>query len=252
MTLSPRSIALRYLRRRHEVGQRRLVVRELDRAQDHFIEPAKLPGGYGAGANERVVEIPWVLARRPTGRVLDAGSSLNHAEYLDRLRPVVDELQIATLTFEGAAYPELGISYVYGDLRELPYRDGYFDTVISISTLEHVGMDNTAYGGSSSRADDPARETEHAVAELARVLRGGGRLLFSVPYGKREDHGWFRQLDRADVEQLVAAARPREVEISVYRALDSGWQLSDLDRAADARYRAGFGAEAVACIDLAC
>ncbi len=211
-----------------------------------------LPGGYGEGANERVVEIPWVLGRRPTGCVLDAGSSLNHLQYLDRLVPLIDELHIATLVFEGAAYPERGISYVYGDLRELPYRDGYFDTVISISTLEHVGMDNTAYGGSVPRADDPAHESERAVAELARVLREGGRLLLSVPYGAREDHGSFRQLDRADVEQLAAAARPREVEVVVYRAFDSGWQLSDLDRAADARYRSGFGAEAVACIDLAC
>lgn len=252
LPLSPRSIAVRYLRRRHEAGQRRLVVRELDRSEAYFTEPAKLPGGYGAGANERIVEIPWVLARRPTGRVLDAGSSLNHVEYLDRLEPLVDELQIATLAFEGTAYPDRGISYVYGDLRELPYRDGYFDTVISISTLEHVGMDNTAYGGSSPRADNPAHETEQAVAELARVVRDGGRLLLSVPYGRREDHGWFRQLDRADVEQLVAAARPSEVEIAVYRAFDTGWQLSDLDAASDARYRAGFAAEAVACIDMAC
>ncbi len=252
MPLSPRSIALRYLRRRHEAGQRRLVVRELDRSEAHFTEPAKLPEGYGTGANERIVEIPWVLARRPTGRVLDAGSSLNHVEYLDRLEPLVDELQIATLAFEGAAYPDRGISYVYGDLRDLPYRDGYFDTVISISTLEHVGMDNTAYGGSSPRADNPAHETERAVAELARIVRGGGRLLLSVPYGRREDHGWFRQLDRADVEQLVAAAGPSEAEIVVYRDSDSGWQLSDLDGAADARYRVDFAAEAVACIDLAC
>jgi len=111
LPLSPRSIAVRYLRRRHEAGQRRLVVRELDRSEAYFTEPAKLPGGYGAGANERIVEIPWVLARRPTGRVLDAGSSLNHVEYLDRLEPLVDELQIATLAFEGTAYPDRGISY---------------------------------------------------------------------------------------------------------------------------------------------
>lgn len=211
-----------------------------------------LPAGYGAEANERVVEIPWVLARRPRGRVLDAGSSLNHAAYLDRLLPLVDELHIATLAFEGSAYPNRGISYVYGDLRELPYRDGYFDTVISISTLEHVGMDNTAYGGSTPRADDPARETDRAVAELARVVRTGGRLLLSVPYGAREDHGSFRQFDREDVDRLLFTVRPRELEIAVYRAFDSGWQLSDLDGSANARYRAGLGAEAVACIDMAC
>lgn len=233
--------------------QRRLVVRELSAAAalEPFTTWSALPDGYGIGANERVVEIPWVLAQRPNGRVLDAGSSLNHSEFLDRLEPLVDELHIVTLAFEGVAYPERGISYAFSDLRALPYSDDYFETVISISTLEHIGMDNTAYAegtAGAAAAADPARETDAAVRELARVLRGGGRLLVTVPYGRREDHGWLRQFDRSDVERLVEAAQPSAAETAVYRYSQDGWTLSDFDDAASARYRTVLGAEAVACI----
>jgi SAM-dependent methyltransferase len=204
-----------------------------------------LPRGYGVGANERVIEIPWLLAQNPFGKMLDAGSSLNHAEYLDHLQPVVSDLHIVTLAYEGSAYPERGIS-----LRNLPYDKGCFDTVASISTLEHIGMDNSGYGSNAPPSADPARESERAVRELARVLNKGGRLLLTVPYGRREVHKTFRQFDRADLDRLIDAAEPTAIALSIYRYGAEGWQLSDLDQAANASYRTDFAAEAVACVCL--
>ena len=40
--------------------------------------------------------------------MLDAGSALNHADYLDRLHPPLEELHIVTLAYEGNAYPGAG------------------------------------------------------------------------------------------------------------------------------------------------
>jgi SAM-dependent methyltransferase len=232
--------------------QRRLVSGELDNRPvlKRLATREPLPPGYGVGANERVVEIPWLLAQGPKGKMLDAGSALNHSAYLDRLLPLLSELHIVTLAYEGSAHPERGISYVYSDLRALPYDDGYFDTIASISTLEHVGMDNTGYGASSPRAANPAREAEQAVRELVRVLRSGGQLLLTVPYGAREDHKTFRQLDRDELERLIEAAEPAETVIAVYRYGERGWELSDLEKAAGARYRTYFAAKAVACVRL--
>jgi len=36
-----------------------------------------------------------------------------------------------------------GISYIFEDLRESCFRDDYFDIVVSLSTIEHIGLDNT-------------------------------------------------------------------------------------------------------------
>ena len=217
-----------------------------------FARPSKLPGGYGADANERVVEIPWLLAQGVRGRTLDAGSALNHDGYLDRVLPAVDELHIVTLEPERASFPERRISYIFSDLRKLPYRDGYFDTIVSVSTLEHVGMDNRGYGSTAEQAADAQRESEEAVRELRRALAPGGRILITFPFGEPEDHGGWRQFDREHLERLIGVAAPNEVDLRIYRYEDGGWQLSDLEAAAEARYRVGFAAEAVACVRLSC
>jgi SAM-dependent methyltransferase len=247
---APRKVLTwRHLRR--ERSLRRLIAQTLSRDDlgALFAKPP-LPAGFGVGANERVVEIPWLFAQQPTGKVLDAGSSLNHVEYLSPLARLVEEIHIVTLVYEGIAFPERGVSYAFSDLRTLPYRDNFFDTVVSISTLEHVGMDNTGYGSQQPRAADPASEVDQAARELTRVLAPGGMLLVSVPYGHPQDHRWLRQFSRADVERLIGAVAPREADVAVYRYGNSGWQVSDLERASDARYRDNARAEAVACLRL--
>jgi SAM-dependent methyltransferase len=217
---------------------------------DCLVSREPLPTGYGVDGNERVVEIPWLLAQHPAGRVLDAGSALNHTEFLDLIQPRVRELHIVTFAYEGVAYVDRGISYLFSDLRHLPYADGYFDTVASISTLEHVGMVNSGYGNDAPRAMDPSMEMDLAVRELVRVLAPDGVLLVTFPYGRREDHETFRQLDGKDIERMVEVAGPSEAEISVFRYTHSGWASSDLEAAGGASYREGFGASAVACIRL--
>ena len=112
----------------------------------------RLPAGYGVGLDERVVEYPWLFGQGLAGSVLDAGSTFNHEHILDRALPLVDDLTIVTLEPEAWAYPLRRVSYVFADLRALPFADGQFDIAVSISTLEHIGMDNTMYGVTAQRA----------------------------------------------------------------------------------------------------
>jgi Methyltransferase domain len=189
-----------------------------------FEQGAPLPPGYGVGFDERVVEYPWLLSRLPSGKVLDAGSTLNHPHVLDRFLPRVEALHVVTLAPEDVTVP--AVSYAYADLRHLPYDDCAFDAVVSLSTLEHVGMDQSLYGAHALRAEDPAAELKRALAELRRV---GRRVFATVPYGAEENGGWFRQLGRTEVESLGG-------EVEVYRYSADGWQRSSLEEAAEARY----------------
>jgi SAM-dependent methyltransferase len=203
---------------------------------ERFRQMERLPRRYGIGFDERVIEYPWLLAREPAGHVLDAGSTLNHKHVLERFLPHCDDLHIVTLAPEPESFPALGVVYSYADVRDLPYPDASFDTVVAASTLEHVGMDTTAYGVAGGRSSDPAEEVDRALSELARVLAPGGRLLVTVPYGRAEDHGWFRQFGRDDVERVVAHGKWRATTAAVYRYSRQGWQLSGLDEAADETY----------------
>lgn len=114
--------------------------------QELFAQGRDLPARLGRGFDERVVEYGWLISRQIRGRVLDAGSVLNHRHVLERLLPTIANLTIATLAPEAATFVELGVSYLYGDVRELPFCDGWFDEVICLSTLEHVGMDMPSTG----------------------------------------------------------------------------------------------------------
>jgi SAM-dependent methyltransferase len=221
-------------------------------------EGAQFPPGWGLGLNERVVEYPWLFAQDLSGSVLDAGSALNHGPLLDRLLPRIDRLHVVTLAPERRSFPDRGVSYLYEDIRSLPYRDRVFDHVVCLSTLEHVGMDNSGYAGGAGKAADPQAEAGRAVDELLRVLRPGGTLFVSVPYGRPDDHGWFRVFAREDVDALRARSETTEVAVFGYTA--DAWSRADLDRAAESVYRdrsaepapadLAANARAVACIAL--
>lgn len=67
------------------------------------------------------------------------------------------------------------VFFIVGDLTHLPLRDGVFDTVLAIETVEHVP------------------NLSDSLRELTRVLRPGGVLICSVPTEKDE---WLGEAKR--------------------------------------------------------
>lgn len=236
----------------------------------HALE-AEVPE-YGAndpGIDERVVEYAWLFDRMRAlrengGRVLDAGSVLNYRPVLDGWRRAgFPPVSIVTLAYEGHAFPATSVGYEFADLRALPYRDEWFSVVICLSTLEHVGLDNRIYGASAEKTSDPTREAVRALQELQRVLRRGGTLLLSVPFGQSANRGWFRIFDSRDLEPLLAAPGWATPRVRYFRAGRDGWRESSSAEADAAGYneppgRPGHrtapawvaGAEAVALIEM--
>ena len=112
------------------------------------------------------------LAPRARGRMLDVG--VGERPYGELFSRHVDRyygLEYPPVVF-GNLNPDLwdyihvvhGIIDVFGDGQELPVATASCDTVLSLEVLEHVPF------------------PERCVAEMARVLRPGGRLLLTVPF----------------------------------------------------------------------
>jgi SAM-dependent methyltransferase len=194
-----------------------------------------------AWSDERAIEIPWTLSRYAgEQRVLDIGTANAEPAYVEGLR----ELYAPELVTLDLAEP----ADVVADVRALPFEDGRFDVVFCVSTLEHVGLDNSAYGIDATR-DENGQEA--ALRELYRVLARDGRLLVTVPTGERDDQGW--QLQRAPREWISAFEQSGflvfEDELYVHAA--NGWRTATLAEAETARYgEPGPGAGAVLLAEL--
>ena len=136
------------------------------------------------------------------------------------------------------------------DVRDLPFEENSFEQVLLVSTLEHIGADNTVYGLDAESADEDAHV--NALRELGRVLRPDGSLLVTVPLGEPGDHGWFRQEDERGWTELFARAGHFVEEIEAYELQPDGWRAVASFRPEGVRYgERGPAASAVLCADLA-
>ncbi len=197
------------------------------------------------GTDERVIEIPWVLARLGAGRVLEVGYAFAEPSYLAALLAAAPEALVGV----DLAEAEVPFQTVQADARELPFEERSFDQVLLVSTIEHVGADNTAYGFAAEEGGGAARRA--ALQELRRVLRPSGSLLVTVPLGEPADHGWFREDDVRGWTRLFTRAGFFVEEQEAYELGEEGWRAAPAFRADGVRYgERGPAASAVLCADL--
>jgi SAM-dependent methyltransferase len=197
-----------------------------------------------ARSDERPIEIPWCLARYDgEPRVLDVGYAFAEPAYLAGL-VALGTHELVGVDLAEAEVP--GLRSVVADVRELPFRAGSFDLILCISTLEHVGLDNTVYGLAVEQDEETQ---ERALLELHRVLAPRGRLLVTVPTGEDQNLGSQVQR-RPDVWiALFEQSGFLVFEDELYELADDGWRTTA--SVAGAHYgERGPGASAVLCAEL--
>jgi hypothetical protein len=230
---------------------------------DGFARNTPLPPNYGFRLDERVVEYPWLFSRLDNANrfLLDAGSALNFPYLLEL--PVLKNRNVViyTLSPEGVLSRN-NISYLYGDLRQTILKDECFDEVVCISTLEHVGMNNTAlYSRDDRFAESKPDDYRVAVKEFYRLMKSGGRLYITVPYGKYSSHGWLQVFDNSMINGTVETFGGSLHSVSYYRYEADAWQTSSADDCSECTYfdihnQADYdpdyaaAARAVACLEL--
>jgi SAM-dependent methyltransferase len=160
-------------------------------------------------------------------KLLDAGSTFNYEFILNHLDFNKVELSILTYAPESPNFNEKKISYVYADLREIPFRDEYFDVVLSQSTIEHIDMDNSIYGYQLQHHENQETKSYEylkAIAEMFRVLKKGGKLLLTFPFGKFENHGFFQQFDEEMLNRILTFLDEQGTyTTNFFRYLPNGW-----------------------------
>lgn len=100
-----------------------------------------------------------------------------------------------------------GLDVVQGDARDIPFPDDSFGLVVAYDVLEHI------------------TEDDKVVAEIARVVRPGGRVLIAVPADPRlwsphdEAIGHVRRYTRPELVRLFDSPRFRINEVRSWNVL---------------------------------
>lgn len=149
---------------------------------------------------DRVVEEPWAVSKvRPGDRLLDVGSATSRY-----LRDLPAGCRVYAIDLRPTP-PQPGIAVVRGDLMRAPFTPASFDIITCISTIEHIGLD--LYGQGPDEFGD-----EVALRHMRRLLRPGGRLLLTAPFGRRVVSAWHRVYDEAAFRRVTGGYRLLSVE----------------------------------------
>lgn len=147
------------------------------------------------------------------GRLLDLGCGVGHSFHLLEPRPTVG------VDIDPGALEDQDRETVVADMRELPFPDSSFDSVLSVHSLEHV--------------PDP----ERVVAEVARVLKDDGLVVFVTPnrltFGRPDeiiDPFHYIEFSPDQLEELCRA-RFGEVSIEGIFGSDRYMEIHDEERA---------------------
>jgi SAM-dependent methyltransferase len=172
-----------------------------------------------ADVDERPIEIAWTLGRyRGERRVLDLGYAFAEPIWLSALI-AAHPRELTGVDLLERDVP--GMQSVVADLRSLPFASRSFDVVFCISTLEHVGADNTRYGADAEA--DPNGPLD-ALRELRRVVTRGGRILLTVPSGTSPVETWYVRQSADEWRELFRQADLYVYDDEEYARTDDGWR----------------------------
>lgn len=162
-------------------------------------------------------------AARPDGRIIEYSFIMGKLGHAKPAR-VLDVGCVARLNYLPASLASLGwevwgidqrewkfrfpnFHFAREDIRQTSFPDDFFDCVYAVSTLEHIGLSGR-YGVTK---DDPEGGLR-TIKEIARILCRGGRLLVTMPYGKKYQ---------------VVKSQKRIYDKQSLEKLFSGWKIED-------------------------
>lgn len=166
---------------------------------------------------ERIVEIPFLyknLDFHKINKILDLGCVGSKIS-----------LQLASLGYKvvGIDYRPLifkhkNLKFIQGNFFNIDLPAESFDCVICISTIEHIGL--PAYNIKPFEQGD-----KKAIEKIYTLLKKGGKLILTVPFGKALVNQFERNYDQKSLNQLIIMFKIDEFEI--YERSKSGWILSN-------------------------
>lgn len=151
-------------------------------------------------SDQRVIEYPWLLKQlkllKPGSIILDVGcsESILSCELISRKYNVVG-IDIQNYVFKSPR-----MLFVKRNILDTGFPSKFFDGIIMISTIEHIGLN--VYGQTLLDGEGDIK----AMKELFRILKPGGLLIMTTPYigkGPFRLSEFERNYDRERLKKLI-------------------------------------------------
>jgi SAM-dependent methyltransferase len=173
--------------------------------------------------SERIVELPFVFAnlRVPRGALI---VDLGCVESKLSLELANRGYKVLGVDLRPYPFRHPNLRTLCGDFVTSPIAEDSVDAVLAVSTLEHFGFGS--YGRAAKFSSDVA-----AISKIRRILKPGGQLILTVPYGLRGQTSWYRVYDRAGLRNLLADFAIDKLEF-YHRTGTDAWEETNDERAA--------------------
>lgn len=131
-----------------------------------------------------------------------------------------------------------GINFKIGDIRKTNFKNKFFDRILAISTIEHLGI-STRYGSYSDKLAD-----RKAILEMKRILKDNGKIIITVPFGKRNINSVQKTYDYNQIKKLIRGLNMKKCKY----ALNYGdyWSFAKYNKVKD---QTGYNSNIMMCLE---
>lgn len=159
-----------------------------------------ITGSAGPGANQRIIEYPWVLSQikkvKRGSLVLDFGC----AESLLSHMLISKGFMVMGLDTRDYPFKSKKLMFIKKNVMNTGLPDAILDVVTAVSTIEHVGLNEYT----QTLLDDYG--DMKAMKELCRLLKPQGIMLLTTPYveNKKIVESLGRSYNRQRLQELIS------------------------------------------------
>lgn len=135
--------------------------------------------------HSRCIEYPFAASQVGNAQcILDVGTIKSDPIWISWLENL--PIEVHATDYDEPVVPFTHVKFHHADIRKLPLPDSTFDKVIAVSVIEHIGLKSPQV--LASKIPNVSEEGDfEAVRELARVLKPGGELVMTVPFGLKDE-----------------------------------------------------------------
>ena len=134
--------------------------------------------------HSRCIEYPFAASQVSDAQcLLDVGTVKSDPVWIQWLGSLPADVHATD--YDNPERPFHGLTFHRADVRSLPFADNTFDKILAVSVVEHIGLHDPQVRSDILPSYSAEGDVE-AVSELVRVLKPGGDLVMTFPFGPHD------------------------------------------------------------------